>query len=81
MPYRTDPTRSSGGISLDDAARLYRGSRPGMKTPCPTCGEEMRSVLSEAADQSMHFLHCDHCGRSVVFETGDSQATTGDRSR
>ena len=68
MFYDNDPTRSSGGFSLDDVARLYRRSHLGSRPRCPTCRAVMQAVSYEGPQQHMRLLRCQRCGRSVVFE-------------
>ena len=79
MVGHRDATRSSGGFSLDEVARLYRRARPGASARCPTCKGAMRSVHSEVTEQHVHFLSCTRCGRTVVFEQA-SQATESEES-
>lgn len=60
--------RVSGGFSLDEVAALYRRSAAGSPAPCPSCGGRMTEVVSARPRGNVWMVHCEGCGRSVVFD-------------
>jgi hypothetical protein len=60
--------RLSGGFTLDEAARLYRGSTAGARVVCPECGGLMLGVEGRRPSGAVALLRCPGCGRGVVFD-------------
>jgi len=67
MTTLTSTPRTTGGFSLDDAARAVRNSLSNLPALCPTCTAPLRRLTATEHGCCVWMLRCDACGRGMVF--------------
>lgn len=71
MTVGTAGPRLSSGFSLEEAARLARGTGKA-RAACPDCGgtvKHLRGADPVAPERRVSLMRCDDCGKSLVLET------------
>jgi hypothetical protein len=71
MSTLTSTPRTTGGFSLDDAARAVRNSLSDLPALCPTCDAPLCRIQGREHGECVWIFRCDACGRGLVFLRSD----------